>query len=163
MISLLCIEVLGTWLVGGERSDTVHKSLLYEVVTEVHIVLFAYGECYVERTGPVALCQHLEHHEVALVECALAGKRDDHLVWNSICSHHHTALLYSLLVDGDIEGICRDEVHVRVLAAYPVLQDVLELERFVTKLLLGILWILLVEVENLLLCFRLNRYIFIGT
>ena len=163
MISLLCIEVLGTWLVGGERSDTVHKSLLYEVVTEVHIVLFAYGECYVERTGPVALCQHLEHHEVALVECALAGKRDDHLVWNRICSHHHTALLYCLLVDGDIEGIRRDEVHVRVLAAYPVLQDVLELERFVTKLLLGILWILLVEVENLLLCFRFNRYIFVGT
>lgn len=64
-------------------------------------------------------------------------------------------------VDGDIEGICRDEVHVRVLAAYPVLQDVLEFERFVTKLLLGILWILLVEVENLLLCFRLNRYIFV--
>ena len=84
VISLLCIEVLGTWLVGGERSDTVHKSLLYEVVTEVHIVLFAYGECYVERTGPVTLCQHFEHHEVALVECALAGKRDDHLVWNRI-------------------------------------------------------------------------------
>ena len=41
-------------------------------------------------------------------------------------------------------------MHVRVLAAYPVLQDVLELERFGTKLLLGILWILLVEVENLL-------------
>ena len=84
VISLLCIEVLGTWLVGGERSDTVHKSLLYEVVTEVHIVFFAYGECYVERTGPVTLCQHLKHHEIALVECALAGKRDDHLVWNRI-------------------------------------------------------------------------------
>ena len=54
-------------------------------------------------------------------------------------------------------------MHVRVLAAYPVLQDVLELERFGTKLLLGILRILLVEVENLLLCFRLNRYIFVGT
>ena len=23
MIGLLCVEVLGTWLVGGERSDTV--------------------------------------------------------------------------------------------------------------------------------------------
>ena len=49
------------------------------------VALFgSYGECYVERTGPVALCQHFEHHEVALVECALAGKRDDHLVWNRI-------------------------------------------------------------------------------
>ena len=49
----------------------------------------------------------------------------------------------------EIAKVCRDEVHVRVLAAYPVLQDVLEFERFVTKLLLGVLWILLVEVENL--------------
>ena len=54
-------------------------------------------------------------------------------------------------------------MHVRVLAAYPVLQDVLELERLITKLLLGIHWILLVEVENLLLSLWLDRNILVGT
>ena len=68
VVCFLRIKVLGTRLVGGERSDTVDESLLYEVVTQVHIVLLTYGECHIERTLPVALCQHLEHHEVVLVE-----------------------------------------------------------------------------------------------
>ena len=54
-------------------------------------------------------------------------------------------------------------MHIRVLAAYPVLQDVLQLEWLIAKLLLGCLWALLVEVENLLLSLRLHGYVLIGT
>jgi hypothetical protein len=53
-------------------------------------------------------------------------------------------------------------VHIWVLAAYPVFQDVLQLEWLIAKLLLGILWVLLVEFQNLLLSLRLNRYILVG-
>ena len=55
VIGLLCIEVLRTWLVGGEWSDTVGKTLLYEVVAKVHIVLLSHGKSHVDRTCPVAL------------------------------------------------------------------------------------------------------------
>ena len=72
MICLLRIEVLGTRFVGGEWSDTVGKTFLYEVVTQVHVVVFTYGQGYIERASPVALCQHLQHYQVALVERTLA-------------------------------------------------------------------------------------------
>ena len=163
MIGLLCIEALCTRNIRCEWSDAVYKTFLYEVLAKVHVIFFTHSECYVERTGPVALCQHFQHHQVTLVESALACQRNNHLVRDRICSHHHAALLYCLLVDSDIEGIGWDEVHIRVLAAYPVLQNVLQLERLIAKLLLGILRILLVEFKNLLLCFRLYRYIFVGT
>ena len=39
VISLLSVEVLGTWGVGGEWGDTVGQSLLYKVITQVHVVL----------------------------------------------------------------------------------------------------------------------------
>ena len=55
VIGLLSIEVLRTWLVGGEWSDTVGKTLLYEVVAKVHIVLLSHGKSHVDRTCPVAL------------------------------------------------------------------------------------------------------------
>ena len=74
VISLLGIEILSTWFVGGERSDTVYETLLYEVVTQIHVVVLTYSQCYVDRAYPVALSYHFQHHQVALVECILSGE-----------------------------------------------------------------------------------------
>ena len=72
VVGLLRIEVLGTGSLRGERGDAVGKSLLHEVVAEVHIVLGAYGQRHVDRSCPVGVGNHLEHHQVALIEGTLA-------------------------------------------------------------------------------------------
>ena len=163
MISLLGIEILCTWFVGGERSNTVNETLLYEVVTQIHVVVLTYSQCYVDRAYPVALSYHFQHHQVALVECGLSCERDNHLVWYCIRSHHHATLLYSLLVDSHVEGICWNNVQVWILASYPIFQHILQFERFVAKLFLGCFWILLIEFENLLLCSWFYSYVLIGS
>ena len=67
VIHLLRIEVLRAVADGGERGDTTGQSFLHEVVAKVHVVLLTYGDGNIDRTCPVALCNHLEHHEVTLV------------------------------------------------------------------------------------------------
>ena len=58
-------------VVGTERCDAVGKTFLYEVFTEVHIVLLANGGCYVDRTLPVGIGNQFEHHQVTLIESTL--------------------------------------------------------------------------------------------
>ena len=161
VVGLLGIEVLGTRLVGGERTDTVGKTFLDEVVAKVHIVFCTNGESNIYRTSPIAVSYHLEHHEVALIESALASKRDNHLVRDSVASHHHTALLDSILIDGDIYGICRDDMHIALATTYPILDDVLELERFVAEILFCFLRVCLVVFKNLRFQRRINLNIFV--
>ena len=72
VVGLLCIEVLGTGSLCGERGDAIGKSLLHEIIAEVHIVLGAYGQRHVDRSCPVGVGNHLEHHQVALIEGTLA-------------------------------------------------------------------------------------------
>ena len=112
---LLGIEVLYTWYrltvnIGGEWSDTVGETLLDEVVTEVHVIVGTNGGSNIYRTSPVALIDHLEHHQVALIESTLALQRDNHPVGDRVAGHEHTALTYCLLVDGDIYGVGRNDV-----------------------------------------------------
>ena len=145
------VEVLGPRHVRGERRDAVGKALLHEVVAEVHEVLLAHGHCHVEWTRPVALSYHLEHHEVVLVEGILALERDDHAVGDSVRCHHHAALAHRVLVDGDEDGVGRYDMEVLALGAHPVLEDVLQLERVVAELRLGLCRILLVELLDLVL------------
>ena len=162
VVGLLGIEVLGTRLVGGERTDTVGKTFLDEVVAKVHIVFCTNGEGNIYRTSPIAVCNHLEHHEVALIESTLASKRDNHLVRDRVACHHHTALLDSILIDGDIYGIGRDDMHIALATTYPILDDVLELEWFVAEILFCFLWVCLVVFKNLRLQRRINLNIFVG-
>ena len=67
VVGALRVEVLCTRCVGGEWCDSVYETFLHEVVAEVHIVLLANSHCHIYRTSPVALCNHLKHHQVALV------------------------------------------------------------------------------------------------
>ena len=70
IVCLLCIEVC--LLVCRKWSDAVHKTFLNEVIAEVHEVLSTYCEGNIQWTCPVGVAYHLKHHEVVLVECALA-------------------------------------------------------------------------------------------
>ena len=89
VVGLLCVEVLDAVdtlavIAGGERRDAVYQSLGDGVVAQVDVVLVTYGDGYVDRPCPVTLCQHLQNHEVALVECMLALERDDHAIGNGV-------------------------------------------------------------------------------
>lgn len=71
VVCLLRVKVVG--VVGVERRDAVHKTLLYEVLAEVHVIVSTNGESHIERTCPVVVGQHLEQHQVTLVEGALTA------------------------------------------------------------------------------------------
>ena len=144
VICLLSIEVLSTWCIGGEWCDAVCQSLLNKVVAQVHVVLSTNGCCYVDRTCPVALCNHLKHHQVTLIQSVLSLQRDYHLIGYRVTGHHHSALTYSFLVDGYIYCICRNNVQILVCCTNPVLKYILKFERFVAELLCCFLWVLTV-------------------
>ena len=67
VITALCVEVFRSCCISRERSDAVYKTFLYEVVSEVHVVILTYGESYVYRAYPIALGYHFKHHEVTFV------------------------------------------------------------------------------------------------
>ena len=176
VVGALGVEVLCPWSICGERSDAVDKSLLHEVVAEVHIVFLANGECHVYRTCPVAVGNEFEHHHVTLVECALALERDNHTVGDRVGSHEHTALLDSLLVDGDIYRVGWDDVGVAVaeqylhhfllllgdIVAHPILEHVLEFVGIIAKHLACLFGICLIESLNAFLEGGLNGDILVG-
>ena len=59
-------------LTGVERSETIGKTFLNEVVLHVQLVLPAYADSDIDGAFPVGLAQHFEHHQLALVEGAFA-------------------------------------------------------------------------------------------
>src|SRR5574344_1275604 len=66
LISLLRIEVVAG--IGMERCYTVYKTLLYEVLTKIHIVLLSHCKGDVKRTYPIAVCKHFQQHQVTFVK-----------------------------------------------------------------------------------------------
>ena len=72
LVGLFGVEVLHAGCVGGEWCDAVHQSLLHEVVAKVHIVFLSYCQCHIDGARPVGVGNHLEHHQVSLVQCSLA-------------------------------------------------------------------------------------------
>ncbi|MBR6913184.1 MAG: hypothetical protein IKN34_05185 [Treponema sp.] len=107
IVGLLCIEVLDARnrlaiASGGEWSDTIGQTFGNHVVAQVDIVVVAYADSYIDRTLPVALSQHLQNHEVALIQCTLACQRDNHLVGDRVGSHQHTTAAYGFLIDSHI-------------------------------------------------------------
>ena len=163
VVHFFAVKVLGTRNIGGERCDAVGQTLLYEVVSQVHIVVLPHGGGHIHWSCPVALGKYLKHHQVALVQRVLAFERDHHAVGNAVGRHHHAAPLDCLLVDGDEEGVSRNEMGVIVRAAYPVFQDVAQFERLFAKCFLSLLRILAVERENLCLVFRMHLNVFVGS
>ena len=115
IIGLFRIKVLNTRLVGGKRRDTISQTFLNEVVTKVHVILCTYSHCHINRTCPVTLRNHLKHHQITFVKCTLASKRYHHPIRNSVTRHHHSTLADSLLINGHVNGICRDEMLVGIL------------------------------------------------
>ena len=74
VVSLVSIKVLHARTIGRVRSDAVGKTLLHEVVAQIHEVLLAHSDGNIQWTRPVAVGYHLKHHQVALVESVLLGK-----------------------------------------------------------------------------------------
>ena len=77
VVGALRVEVLRSGnshaiLCRGEWCDAVDQTLLHEVVAEVHVVVFAHRCSYVDRSCPVALGNHFEHHQVTLIERTLS-------------------------------------------------------------------------------------------
>ena len=163
VVGTLRIEVLHSWqrlavVLCGERCDAVGKTFGDDVVAQVDVVVVANADSHIDRTLPVALVEHLQNHQVTLVEGALAFQRDDHLVRDGVAGNQHATLADGFLVNSHIERVRRNDVAVVVLAeehlqdlllvvlplaANPVLQHVLQLVRMVAKQLLGFLRILL--------------------
>ena len=176
VVGALAVEVLCSGSIGGERSDAVDKSLLNEVVAEVHIVVLAHGESHIDGAGPVAVGDKFEHHQVALIECALALERDDHTVGYGVGCHEHTALLDCLLVDGDIYGVGGNDMSVSVaekefhhfllfladIIAHPIFEHVLEFVGIVAKHLGSLFGIGVIECLDTFLESRFNSHILIG-
>ena len=160
LVHLLCIEVLGSLCIRREWRDAIGQTFLYEVVAEVHVVL------YVDGAHPVALSYHFKHHQVAFVECPLARKRDDHAVGDAVCSHHHAALAHGFFVDGDVESIGRDgvveELSVFTAAVNERVEHVFQLERLRTHHCLGLLRMVAVEVKYLLFALKVDFYVFVS-
>ena len=74
VVSLLRVEVLRSGSICGEWRYTVCETFLYEVVAKIHVVLCSHGQGNIYRPCPVAVGNHLKHHQVALVESVLLGK-----------------------------------------------------------------------------------------
>ena len=144
-----------------EGGDTVGQALLDEVLTQVHVVLGTYRRRHIDRTLPVTLRNHLEDHQVALVERTLALQRDDHLVGDGVTGHEHATLTHGLLVNGDIDGVGGDDMELLVSRAHPVLQDILQLEGVSAKLTGGLHRLGLIEFEDLFLQARIDLDILI--
>ena len=87
-----------------------------------------------------------------------ASQRDNHLVRNSVRSHHHSALLHGFFVYRYIDSVGRNHLSVRIFRAHPVLDDVLQFEGFFTKLLFRLFRILTIILFQFVFQRRLNRY-----
>ena len=61
---------LAVQLVRIERSEAVGETLLCEVVAHAQMVFASYGDCHIDRSFPVGIGKHLEHHQFTLVEGA---------------------------------------------------------------------------------------------
>ena len=105
---------------------------------------------------------HLEHHQVVLVESAAALERNHHVVRNAVALQQHAALAYGLLVDGHVDGIGRNDVQVAIGVAHPVVDDVAQLEGLVAKLLACLLGLLAIELQQLSLERRVYLHVLVG-
>ena len=79
-----------------------------------------------------------------------------HDIRYAVCGNHHSATLYSLLVDGDDDGVGGDDTQVGVGIEYPMLYDVLEFVGILTHHLLECLGLVLIVFDNLLERTRTN-------
>ena len=141
-----------------EGGETLGNAFGHEVFAEVQILRTGHAGTDVERSAPVGVGQHLEEGQLALVETATACQRDHHTVGNLVVrefgrratvGRHHATLAHGLLVDVQIDGVGWNHLHVLLLRAHPVAQDVAQFERLVAKLPTRFLRVLRVEVEHL--------------
>ena len=95
-----------------KRSDAVYKTFLYEVITEIHVIFLRNGERNVYWTRPVTLRNHFQHHQIAFVKSVLSFERNDHTVGYCVAGHHHSTTFYSLFINGYVNRIGRNEVHI---------------------------------------------------
>ena len=120
VVGLLGVEVTCSLLVGGKRRNPVGQSFLYKVVAQVHIIFRTHRVCHVYGAYPVALRNHLEHHQVAFVQSLFSCKRYHHTVGNSVGSHHHSALFYGLFVDGYVKRVGGNDMQFDIFRTYPI-------------------------------------------
>ena len=124
-----------------ERGEAVRETFLDEMPAHIQLVVRAYGDGHVDGAFPVGVGQHLEHHQLALVEGAFGValfvfERDVHIVGDGVaqrCRDHHTRTAYGFFVDLDNDAVGRYH-RLSVFGAYPVFQDILQFVRIVSEL-----------------------------
>ena len=85
VVSALSVEILhaGNVLAANadrEGTDAVCQTFGDGVITQVDVVFITHRYSDIDGTYPVALSEHLQNHQVTLIQSMLASQRDDHLV-----------------------------------------------------------------------------------
>ena len=132
-----------------ERSNTTSQTFLHEVVTKVSVIIRPHSSGHVERTFPITMRNHFEHHHLALIDGAFAFEGDVHHIGDRVGGNHHARAAHRLLVHCHYDAVGGENLKVGVVAQNPILDDVLQLIRVVAEHLLQFLWAVLVVVEHL--------------
>ena len=95
---------------GVERGDAVGKTFLHEVVAQIQMIVATHRNSHVQRTFPVGICQHLKHHQLALVQHTFAFQGDTHIIGDFTMQgvgNHHARAFHCLLVQLDDDAVRR--------------------------------------------------------
>ena len=93
---------------GVERGDAVGKTFLHEVVAQIQMIVATHRNSHVQRTFPVGICQHLKHHQLALVQHTFAFQGDTHVIGDFTMQgvgNHHARAFHCLLVQLDDDAV----------------------------------------------------------
>ena len=145
---------LAVQLVRIERSEAVGETLLCEVVAHAQMVFASYGDCHIDRTFPVSVGKHFEHHQLTLVEGAFrvavgVSKGDCHVFGDGVAQrfrYFHAGAAYGFLIYLHDDAVRRDErklylfscllekfFQLVVLAKHPAVDDFLQFIRILTE------------------------------
>ena len=137
-----------------ERSEAVGETFLREVITHTQMVLSAYGDCHIDRTFPVGVSEHFEHHQLTLVERTFrapigVSEGDRHIFGDRVAQsfrYLHAGAAYSFFVylHHDTVGWNQRELYILsglfekllqlvVFAEHPAVDDFLQFIRVLTE------------------------------
>ena len=108
---------LAVQFVRIEWCETVGKTFLHKVVAHAQMVFASYGDCHIDRTFPVGIGKHFEHHQFTLVEGAFrvavgVSKGDCHVFGDRVAQsfrYLHAGAAYGFFVHLHYNAVRRDK------------------------------------------------------
>ena len=128
------------------------------------MVFAAYGDGHVDRTFPVGIGKHFEHHQFALVEGAFraavgVSQQDSHVFGDGVAQcfrYFHAGTADSFLVDLHYDAVGRDDTQSFLIRAYPVFEDILQFVRVFSELFFQFVHYFRISVFERAVCLRIH-------